>query len=93
MFLSKRLILVSIPIIVITAAIIYMIPVQNIMSIQEHKYDCKTNAMYLQLENGTMIPCKNNIQASTTILFGYTNSTTKPVFGYTNSTSFNTTKP
>lgn len=58
-FLNKKQLMIAIPIWIIMGAFIYYIPVQNIISLQEHQYDCKTNAEFLQLENGTMIPCKN----------------------------------
>lgn len=58
--LNKKQLMIAIPCWVVLGAFIYFIPVQNIMSLQEHKYDCKTNAEFLQLENGTLIPCKKN---------------------------------
>ena len=58
--LSKKQLMIAIPCWVALGLYIYFVPVQNIISLQEHKYDCHTNAEFLQLENGTIIPCKNN---------------------------------
>ena len=57
--LSKKALMIAIPCWIALGMYIYLVPVQNIIYLQEHKYDCKTDAEFLQLENGTLIPCKN----------------------------------
>lgn len=59
-FLNKKQLMVAIPIWIVLGAFIYFVPVQNMIQLQEHKYDCKTDVMFLQLENGTRIPCHNH---------------------------------
>ena len=58
--LSKRALLIAIPIWIVLGAYIYFVPVHNIYEIQKHQYDCKSKADFLQLENGTIIPCHNH---------------------------------
>lgn len=64
MFLNKKQLMVAIPIWIVLGAYVYLVPIHNIQYLDEHKYDCKTNAEFLQLENGTRIPCKNHSFAS-----------------------------
>lgn len=82
MFLKRKQLMVAIPIWIVLGAFVYFVPVQNMISLQEHKYDCKTNATYLQLENGTMIPCKNHSLDDMNI----------KINAKLNNTSFNSTK-
>lgn len=82
MFLNKKQLTVAIPIWIVLGAFIYFVPVQNMISLQEHKYDCKTNAEFLQLENGTMIPCKNH----------NLDNMMPRIYSKLNNTSFNMTK-
>lgn len=75
MLLNKKQIIVAIPIFIVMAGLIYYIPVQNLIHIQEHKYDCiNPNSQFLQLENGTIIPCKNNKILNDYISFNKTNT-------------------
>jgi hypothetical protein len=79
--LNRRTLMIAIPCWIALGAFIIFVPVQNIINLQEHKYDCRSNAEFLQLENGTLIPCKNHSLSD--MLSGIN----------INNTSFNSTKP